>query len=392
MPYVSIIIPTRNRAKLLPFALRSALLQTFDDIEIIVSDNASTDDTQNVAGSFDDKRIRCVLAPKALSMPDSWEFALSQAKGEWIALLADDCFLFPHTISFALQELKKFRAYIVAWKFCIYFDPSWIEPARKNLVYIPKTSGKSFMVQSSKNIQKLYRIDEKVSDIMPKSLNTLIHRSLVEKIIKRQKRFFLPPCPDYTSAASIMLNTQEYLFIDKPLYIDGVTRSSIGASASFDLGPSSQDYIKEFTEGMQDVGFLGIPTSTSNIAKGLEEIKKIYGDACPDIDMPRLISSIADRLAKIESNGGEVEHYWRSLHSYVKKQPYRIQNMMKLRYIVSKNKWRLIRYIRFSQNLGWLESLRGIHILRGKRWGFNTIEECANTIATILPLASFIHL
>jgi glycosyltransferase involved in cell wall biosynthesis len=42
-PFFSIVMPTRDRAHLLKFALQSALSQTFDDYEILVSDNHSTD-------------------------------------------------------------------------------------------------------------------------------------------------------------------------------------------------------------------------------------------------------------------------------------------------------------------------------------------------------------
>ncbi len=78
-------------------------------------------------------------------------------------------------------------------------------------------------------------MDKQVSTIIPKSLNSLYHRSIIEKAINIQHWFFLPPCPDYTSAASILLNVAEYLFIDQPLYIDGITTSSIGATISFNL-------------------------------------------------------------------------------------------------------------------------------------------------------------
>ena len=45
MPRFSIVMPTRNRAALLPWAIRSALEQRFDDFEVVVSDNASSDRT-----------------------------------------------------------------------------------------------------------------------------------------------------------------------------------------------------------------------------------------------------------------------------------------------------------------------------------------------------------
>ena len=59
-PNVSVVIPTYNRASLLPRALRSVLAQTYQDIEIIIVDDASTDDTKKHVESFSDPRIHYI--------------------------------------------------------------------------------------------------------------------------------------------------------------------------------------------------------------------------------------------------------------------------------------------------------------------------------------------
>ncbi len=57
-PFVSVVIPTYNHAKLLKKALDSVLAQTFKDWEAIVVNNFSTDDTIAVVDSFSDTRIK----------------------------------------------------------------------------------------------------------------------------------------------------------------------------------------------------------------------------------------------------------------------------------------------------------------------------------------------
>lgn len=57
-PVVSICIPTYNRVSLLKQAIDSVLGQRFEDYELIVSDNASTDDTTSLVNSYSDKRLR----------------------------------------------------------------------------------------------------------------------------------------------------------------------------------------------------------------------------------------------------------------------------------------------------------------------------------------------
>ena len=59
-PTVSVIIPTYNRAHLVGRAIRSVLNQTFQDFEIIVVDDGSTDNTEEVVKGFNDPRIRYI--------------------------------------------------------------------------------------------------------------------------------------------------------------------------------------------------------------------------------------------------------------------------------------------------------------------------------------------
>ena len=60
VPDVSVVIPTRNRSQLLAVTLRSALAQRGLDFEIVIVDEASSDDTQAVIGRFNDPRIRVI--------------------------------------------------------------------------------------------------------------------------------------------------------------------------------------------------------------------------------------------------------------------------------------------------------------------------------------------
>ena len=60
MPVFSVCIPTYNAAGYLPEAIESVLAQTYEDFELLICDDASTDATAEVVGGFQDDRIRYV--------------------------------------------------------------------------------------------------------------------------------------------------------------------------------------------------------------------------------------------------------------------------------------------------------------------------------------------
>ena len=67
MPQVTVILPTWNRAKWLKTSIESVLSQTFQDFELIVVDDASTDFTGKILESYSGK-IRTILLPKNLGV------------------------------------------------------------------------------------------------------------------------------------------------------------------------------------------------------------------------------------------------------------------------------------------------------------------------------------
>jgi glycosyltransferase involved in cell wall biosynthesis len=90
MPKVSVIIPTHNRAAFLRAAVRSVLNQTFQDLEIIVVDDASEDETPGVIRSFPDSRIRYIRHETNRGQGVTRNDGISRASGKYIALLDDD--------------------------------------------------------------------------------------------------------------------------------------------------------------------------------------------------------------------------------------------------------------------------------------------------------------
>jgi len=90
-PLVSIGIPTYNRANgNLLKVIERALGQTWQNVEVIVSDNCSTDHTPELVGAIDDPRLRYIRQETNIGPNNNFNTCLNQAKGEYFLLFHDD--------------------------------------------------------------------------------------------------------------------------------------------------------------------------------------------------------------------------------------------------------------------------------------------------------------
>jgi succinoglycan biosynthesis protein ExoO len=99
-PEVSVIIPAYNAEAYIARALDSVLNQTFENLEVIVVDDGSTDNTVEVVKKINDGRIKLLINSTNLGAGASRNLALSLAKGTWVAVLDSDDW-------YALDRLEK---------------------------------------------------------------------------------------------------------------------------------------------------------------------------------------------------------------------------------------------------------------------------------------------
>ena len=87
---VSIVLPTYNRAHLLPYAIHSVLNQSYQNLELIVIDDNSSDGTLGVVESFDDPRIRYVRNEPNLKLPRALNRGFALSTGAYLTWTSDD--------------------------------------------------------------------------------------------------------------------------------------------------------------------------------------------------------------------------------------------------------------------------------------------------------------
>jgi glycosyltransferase involved in cell wall biosynthesis len=87
---VSVVVPTRNRSALLALTLRSVLRQQEVDFEVIVVDEASSDDTPAVLAALGDPRVRVIRHETVHGLPAARNRGAAAARGDWLAFIDDD--------------------------------------------------------------------------------------------------------------------------------------------------------------------------------------------------------------------------------------------------------------------------------------------------------------
>ena len=89
-PFFSVVIPTYNCSDFLKRALTSVFNQTYQNFEVIVIDNSSTDNTEDIINNFDDKRLIATKVNNNGIIAHSRNKGIEIAKGDWIAFLDSD--------------------------------------------------------------------------------------------------------------------------------------------------------------------------------------------------------------------------------------------------------------------------------------------------------------
>lgn len=105
-PAVSVVLPTYNRGKTLPYAIRSVLNQSFTDFELVVVDDASTDDTEAIVDAVADSRIRYVRHETNRGVSAARNTGIADARGDVVAFQDSDDEWFPEKLG---KQMERFE-------------------------------------------------------------------------------------------------------------------------------------------------------------------------------------------------------------------------------------------------------------------------------------------
>jgi glycosyltransferase involved in cell wall biosynthesis len=167
-PKFSIIIPTRNRKKLLQLAIQSVLNQDYDNYEVIVHDNNSSDGTDQLVSNIKNYKLRYYRVNSDLTMHENWNKAFSYVRGDYFIRLDDDnLFCFDLLKVFSLQIAKNNYDILVGYpitlidkKSCkLYFDTGItrsIDPYQWLLLDLKLLTDSNYVAYSTKLLEKVF--------------------------------------------------------------------------------------------------------------------------------------------------------------------------------------------------------------------------------------------
>ncbi len=229
-PLISVIIPTRERAETLFFAIQTALDQTNNDYEVIVSDNFSQDNTKEVVRNFSDSRLIYFNTGQRLSMCDNWDFALEKARGEYVIFIGDDDGIMPGAIDKLQVTIQSKPSLVYCWPRPTYVWPT--NGQRASVSYLPSNA-----YPSEINLKKLARFVVKMGGarftFLPSVYHGAVARSILDMIRKQTGRVFHSTQPDIFTALAIPAFADTAINVGYVVTVAGQSPKSNSAIAAY---------------------------------------------------------------------------------------------------------------------------------------------------------------
>lgn len=232
-PRYSIVLPAYNGGEYLRACIESVLVQGFQDYELIVSDDHSTDDTAEILRELTHPRLRVVSPPRSMSMAEHWEWALSLAKGDWLMFLGQDdgvqsYFFELANILTAECEVRGLK--VVTSERAHFYWPGYdneVDSPAVSLVARPKIVERSFR----REIDRCLQGEIAYFQLPAMYTSSLVHRSVIDLARARQGGKLFVTHPQDANLVAVFGSLEEkYLESGIPLGWVGSSPKSAGSA------------------------------------------------------------------------------------------------------------------------------------------------------------------
>ena len=259
-----ILIPTRERPATLLHCLHTIIHQSYTNFEIIVSDNFSQDNTENIVASISDPRISYINTEKRVGMASNFEYALSHTKSGWVTILGDDDGLLPRALERIANIIKITGTDAISSTWCNYTWPNC--SGINSILTVPLRQGWEQRV-SEVWLSKLMKGEATYPELPMLYAGGFVSTEAIDRARSADGQFFNSINPDIYSAIAITSVSDTYIHINEPIAIAGISAHSNGAAC---LGNNQDTSLSELFYSENDHVFhttlSGPRTKSINIA------------------------------------------------------------------------------------------------------------------------------
>lgn len=228
----SVLLPTRNGGPFLKDCISTILEDGYQDMELVVSDNANTDETQDVLRSFlGDSRLKVVRLEKVVSVTENWNNALKASSGDYFLMMGDDDCLLPGYFQRMAAVLKQYDdPDCVIYNAYTFVAPGSINDNKQG--YYNKhhfkfgpdfKEGRLPAGLMRAVVEDMYRFRVRIPLNMQ---TTLVARRAADRYIPGE--CFHPPFPDHYLLNALLLNDTKWVYVPENLLVVGVSPKSFG--------------------------------------------------------------------------------------------------------------------------------------------------------------------
>jgi len=263
----SVLLPTRNGGNFLEDCILSILEQNYTDIELVISDNANTDQTSEIIRKFaDDPRVKTLRLETAVSVTDNWNNALEASVGEYVLMMGDDDYLLPGYFQRMENLLQKYnQPDCVVHNAYSYIAPGSISGNPHSFYSESHFTFERDLVteclltpeQRSGIVRDMFDFKVRIPLNMQ---TTLVAR---EAFNKTGNGRFQKPFPDHYALNALLLTAPNWVFSPEKFLVVGVSPKSFGHYI----------YSNKQSSGL---GYLGITTDFAGRLPGNELMNGMY--------------------------------------------------------------------------------------------------------------------
>lgn len=226
----SVIVPTRERARTLGATLRTILSQDYPAFEVVVSDNASQDNTAELVKDLSDERIRYFNTGRRLAMHENWNFALEKVRGDFVTVIGDDDGLVPSALHDMATLLETTGTKAVCWQKIEYCWPDHPVAHLKSRLTIPLTND-LMRLNAEAVLRDLCRFLFPYNRT-PTLYNSFVATEAVRACTPANGSFLNSSSPDVYSGVALLDQLKDYFYVSRPFSINGASAASNGTSFS----------------------------------------------------------------------------------------------------------------------------------------------------------------